>query len=402
MHPCRPVFQPAMRRHGLAAAVALALAAASAAAPAQDIVTLWELPQGEFEPAHPSSIARDGTVVGVSFNAANDVVRWRPGQAPESLGGGPGYSVINVTPVMNTDGTVIVTPFMDWDVKPVASIPRAWRPGEGWQDLGGLVLGTSIPMGISADGSRVTGFGRVSDADWYDQPWVWDATSGQQVLPVPDAMDGGEAWAASDDGHIVAGHAYDRETDDWGWPVTWRYGARWVDGAFEALTDGEGRALGQVVACNADCSILVGGGAGGNEPPHEHASHAWYWSEATGGVYLDPSPLPADALPPYYAMDVTDDGSTIIGTYTVHVEDEFGTIPVNKPFIWRADTGMRSLAELMAEHGIAFGGEGWEMVPNDITPDGTRIVLNGMDPDYRVRSGVLTMLGETIFADGFE
>lgn len=398
----RPNHTPAIV---CAAVIAAATMPAAAGDAAQQLLSLRELPQGEFRPVHPSSIATDGSVIGVSFASIDDVdgnvIRWRSGGEPENLGGGPSYALINITPVMSDDGAVIATPHLfELDQEPFfISVPLALRDETGWQPLSGLTLETSLPFGISANGSHITGAGGESGSAF--QPWLWNQVHGQVVLPVPADRDGGEAWAASNDGRIAAGFVFQRDTDEWGWPITFYYGSRWLEGSWQPLTDGDGHALGQAVACTADCSILVGGGAGG-QASHPRADHAWYWTEAGGGVYLDPSNLPPEALPPYYAIDISGDGSRIVGTYTTHVETEFGIIRVDKPFLWQTDTGMRSLGEMMAAHDIDFGGDGWELVANSISADGTRILLNGLDEDYQVRSAVLTIQTETIFADGFE
>lgn len=371
----------------------------------EEIVSLYPLPQGPFTPVHPSNIASDGSVVGISFtslgDASDQIVRWPAGGEPESLGGGPSFALINITPVMSADGSVIVNPhFLELDDEPhVVSVPMAWRDGEGWQPLPNLSLETSLPFGISADGSHVVGAGR--DSGTPSSPWIWSEAEGQIALPIPANRDGGEAWAVADDGGIAAGFVTLHDTDEWGWPLTYRFGSRWVDGTWQALTDHDGNPLGQAVACTADCSILVGGGTAG-DGSHPFADHAWYWSEATGAVYLDPSTLPSGAQPPYHAIDVSDDGSHIVGTYYTFHDDPFGTVRRAQPFLWNAETGMRSLNQVMADHDIDFGGDGWELVANSISGDGTRILLNGMDGDFQVRSAVLTINIETIFRNGFE
>lgn len=371
----------------------LALPLFAATAPdvaAIDIVSFHELPQERFRPVHPSSIARDGTIVGISFAEGNEVVRWRPGQPPEGLGGGPGVSTINITPAISLDGTTIVRPKTDFET--IETTAMRWRDDSGWQAIDGAFLAISVPVGISEDGSHVVGYGLRDVLDPHFQPWVWSEDGGQRLLPVPVDRPSGEAWAISSDGRIVAGHVYYEENSGVNWPVTWRFACRWVDGVLEPLLDAEGWPLGQAVACNSDCSVIVGGGYGGDSLDRPAVGRAWYWTEATGGVYLDVASLPAGARAPHHAMAVSEDGRVIVGTYTMHVPGPLGTIiQHSKPFLWHADTGMHDLTTLMAEHGIVFGGDGWELVPSAITPDGKRIVLNGMDPEPAVRSGVLVV-----------
>jgi hypothetical protein len=373
---------------------------ASPAVSANDIVSLRELPYGSFVAPQPSTVTRDGTVIGVDMSTGS-TLRWLPGQAPENLGGGPTFNVINITPVVNPDGSAIVANYMRMDGDSMVSNPRIWEGIFGWAILPGMQAISSLAMGISADGSQVVGYGGDPEIDFH--PWTWNEDTGQHMLPIPVTATGGEAWGTSNDGRIVAGFVSRVGTDQWGWPRRIRYGARWVDGQIQLLQDNDGHALGQVVACTNDCSILIGGGYGG-EPTAQNpnSGRAWYWTESEGAVYLDTSGLPAGAVPPYYAMGVSEDGSVIIGTYTVETETPIGVTLSNRPFRWTRDGGAKCLIERMTSAGISFGGDGWDLVPNSVSPDGRMILLNGQDPDYQLRSGVLTLIRDGIFSNGFE
>src|SRR5688572_20069402 len=77
--------KPMKRFPNIATSLPLCLFAGMALA--QDVVTLEELPSPAFAPtAGVSNIAADGTVVGTAWPNGT-VVRWRPGQPPENLGG---------------------------------------------------------------------------------------------------------------------------------------------------------------------------------------------------------------------------------------------------------------------------------------------------------------------------
>lgn len=363
-------------------------------------VSLRELQRPEGMGAlHPSAIARDGTVIGVAMMTGNNI-RWLPDQPPKDLGGGESFVVINITPVVDADGAVVIANHIVEDGSFGYSLPRMWLGSQDWEPLPGLIMETSLAMGISADGSQVVGYG--GDPVEPFQPWHWNLTQGQRQLPIPESMSSGEAWAVGDDGRVVGGQVVRVEVDEFGWPNRLRFGARWVDGQLELLEDAAGHPVGQVVACTPDCSMMVGGGPGGNPIPHPNQGRAWYWTEATGVVYLDTGGLPAGAMAPLYAMDVSDDGNSIIGTYTALTETEFGIVVNRRPFLWRRDRGARCLIELMAENDIDFGGPGWELVPNSISPDGRMIVLNGMDETYALKAAVLTITSDGIFSNGFE
>ncbi|HUD41045.1 MAG TPA: hypothetical protein VMR06_03510 [Dokdonella sp.] len=391
---CRPV-SPAIAV--LACALALGLAGTAAA---EAPLLLRELPYAGLGAPQPSRVTGDGTVYGADMTSGN-TLRWLPdAAAAEDLGGGPTFGLINVTPLANPDGSTVVANYMREDGKLLVSNPRVYEGIFGWTILSGMDQISSLAMGLSRDGSQVVGYG--GDPDLPFQPWQWDADRGQRMLPVPAGMDGGEAWAASDDGRIVGGHVSVLGTDEWGWPTRYLYGARWVDGAIELLEDGGGHTLGQVVACNADCTVLIGGGYGGEPDPHPDRGRAWYWTEAEGAVYLDTSGLPAGAMAPYYAMAISADGAVIVGTYTEQTETPFGIVVVNKPFRWTREGGAESLIERIAAAGYAFGGEGWELVANSVSTDGRHVLLNGMDADYALHGAVLTFDRDGLFADGFD
>jgi hypothetical protein len=370
------------------------------AAPAEPVIaTLRELPYGTFAAPQPSAVTAEGTVIGAD-NATGNTLRWRPGEAPEDLGGGPTFSVVNVTPVVNADGSVIVANYMSQEGDAMLSLPRLWEGTFGWSIVPDMQTLSTLAMGISADGQQLAGYG--GDPAENFQPWQWSAELGQRMLPVPATMDGGEAWVVANGGHVAAGFVYRLGTDEWGWPLRFRFGARWVDGQLELLEDANGHALGQAVACNADGTVLVGGGIGGDEAPHADSGRAWYWTAAEGAVYLDTSGLPAGAKAPYYAMDVSADGRVIVGTYTIETETPLGIVQTTRPFRWTREGGAKCLIELMAEHGIPFGGDGWSLVPNSMSADGRTILLNGADADYALHSAVLTLTEDGIFGDGFD
>lgn len=353
---------------------------------------------------HAASLAADGTVVGTSVD--DGVLRWPPeASSPEPLGGGPISYTSDVTPALSKNGRTIAVVRRTMQTPPAPIFAPWFRQDEGnWAPLPGLSLHDAFPYGVSADGTRIVGAGRMQPVPGQpapNRPWIWDAAAGQRTLPVPVELEGGEAWAVGDDGRVAIGHFYYRP--DPAFPNRYYYGARWSDGVASVLRDAEGRPLGRAMACNADCSIIVGGGPGGDVTPDDPAwALAWFWTEAGGATYLDPSGLPAGAQPPYTAWDLSDDGATIVGTYTILAEEPFGVLPARRPFLWTAAAGMRDLGTLLASQGIAFGGEGWELVASAVSPDGRQVLLNGRDTDSMPRAAVVTLPGDRLFGDGFD
>lgn len=382
-------------------AVVLAAAAYAGPAPAERVASLRELPRGSASAPQPAALTADGTVFGLDGPEGN-LLRWRPGQPPENLGGGPAFMLINVMPVVSPDGSMVVSNYMNLGEETTSILPRRWE-GEslGWSILPDMFATRSASaIGVSADGNQLVGTGDEDGTG--NRPWRWSYETGQQLLPITATTNGGEAWGVSDDGRVVVGFVSRTGTDSGGWPTRYDFGARWSDGQIQLLQDAAGHPLGQAVVCNADCSIVAGGGKGGDSAPHADSGRAWYWTEAEGAVYLDTSGLPAGAMAPYYAMDMSGDGSVIVGTYSIEVETPFGVSLDTRPFRWTRQGGAKCLIELMAEQGIPFGGDGWNLVPNSISKDGRSILLNGQDADSNLRSGVLTLVEDRLFSDGFD
>lgn len=395
--PSRP--RRSVRRPTLSPLLYLLAAFASLPAAAEAPMTLRELPYGSLVAPQPNRVTSDGTVYGADMGTGN-TLRWLPGGEAEDLGGGPTFNVINIHPVVSPDGGMIIANYMRQDGDLFVSNPRMYEGIFGWAIMPGMTQISSLAMGVSADGSQVAGYG--GDPDLAFLPWQWNADTGQQMLPIPTDMDSGEAWGVSNDGRVAAGFVSRMATDEWGWPMRLSFGARWVEGKIELLQDADGHPLGQVVACSIDCRVLIGGGYGGEPTSHANRGRAWYWTEAEGAVYLDTSALPAGAMAPYYAMAISADGSVIVGTYTIETETPFGIVRANRPFRWTRGGGAECLIERIAADGHAFGGDGWDLVANSVSTDGSHVLLNGMDAEYVLHSALLTFDRDGLFADGFD
>lgn len=364
-----------LRWSGLA--VALACAAASA-----DTLTLTELPTPTNPIFGTSKIAADGTVVGSNIVAGN-VLRWQPGQNAEDLGGHT-MTVENILPLIDKSGRTIVAAnyFDDND-----GDPAQWMGGTDWERLPGLVLDSSRPYGMSFDGSRVVGGGDSPVGGGTYTPWIWDAVNGQVVLGLPDGVAGGQAWAVSNDGVIAAGLIAPDPSD----PCT-VVGARWVNGAPEYLSDADGNSLGQAVACNEDCSVIVGyAGAASNQ--------AWRWTQSGGAEYLGEL---SNAAPnsTYVAIGVSANAHLIVGSYFAF-DPVLGN--VNRPFLWTPADHLQDLVAWLAFNGIDYGADFHDLVANSVTPDGRKILLNGLDENDAHRSAIITIVPpDDVFNDGFD
>jgi len=364
----------------------LLLCAAALTTPAfAETVSLTELaPPAGYTVAGVANIASDGTVVGVAWPDGY-VVRWVPGAEPEVIGGGLTFTLENIMPFISKDGSVIATTgwFSDGTVNHAA--PEIWQGGSDWQMVSGLTLGDSAPYGMSHDGHTLVGATTADQGP--SQPWIWTEADGQHALGMLQDTTWGEAWAVGNDGHVAAGF-FEASASDFT-----RYGARWIDGVPQWLLDTDGGHVGQAIACNSDCSIIVGAGRDNDSP------QAWRWTQ-TGGIQFLGTPEGADLAAIYYAFESSDDGSIVVGSY-VAIDPLLG--PVDRGFLWTERDGMQDLTAYLAHHGIDYGDGFMELVVCAITPDGRSLLLNGMDPDYlRTRAVVHIEPDDSIFADGFD
>lgn len=353
-------------------------------------VSLTELPGSDTETLNPTKMASDGTVVAnaVVVVGGDNVVhtmRLLPGADEfEDLGGGPAFQTINLMPLVTDDAsTILVNRIEIDDDEAQLGVPSTWTEVDGWQPLPGLVLETSIAQAITGDGSHVVGRGRDDFSDLDDFPWVWSADDGQEPLDMDPDMVGGEAHAVGTDGSIIGGKQYDLEGG--GFFPQRDFGTRWVDGQPQVLFDDTGQELGPVLTCSADCSVLAGSQQGGDvDFEHPNWGQAWYWSEDDGAVYLGTLPEAEPGLP-YYSTDISADGSTIVGVYSVFDDQD---VPVYRPFIWTQQTGLLSLATLLDQEGLLD--DDWsDMLPSAITPDGGMVLLTGTDLDFNSKAAIM-------------
>lgn len=385
--PTRPFLRP------LCAALLLCAASGAAA----DTVTLTELPApAGYTVAGVANITADGTVVGVVY-PDGFVVRWQPGAAPEVLGGGLTFTLDNITPLVSKDGSAIATTayFDDGGEAPVAA-PELWTGGTDWARITGAsaALGNATVFGVSYDGSVLAGTADPAvpppEGPWPQLAWSWTAAGGQVPLALPADGFSAQAWAASNDGRVVAGFGEPAAGD------FTRYGLRWDDGVPSWITDAQGQRVGQAIGCNSDCSVIVGAGVenGLGDP------RAWRWRTGIGLDYLD-LPEGAQAGAVTYAFESSEDGNVVVGSYVVF-DPNFG--PTNHGFYWTATSGPQDITAFLAGWGIEFGAADWaDLLVNGVTPDGHTLLLNGLDANYlRRRAVVQVEQDDWIFADGFE
>jgi uncharacterized membrane protein len=370
----------------------IGLASASAMA---DAVTLEELATPTGSPVSGvSNIAANGTVVGSTW-PAGQVARWRPGAEPENLGGDT-FTLENILPLISGDGTTIAAAsyfYSDDPEAPPIAAPAIWQGGTIWTAVSGLTLRETTPYGISDNGRFLVGAAvpvvPPADGPWPKLAWIWSSAMGQQQLDTPNTSFDAQAWAVSDDGTIAAGFG------NAGPGTRLRFGVRWVGTTANFITDSASARVGQAISCNQDCSIIVGAGfdplSGAGSP------QAWRWTQAGGVQYLGTVAGAIDAT--YYAFDLSEDGSLIVGSYSL-IDPQRG--PVTRGFIWSEQGGIREMSAFLATHGIDYGSGFGSLIVNSMTPDGRKLLINGQDENYARRRAIVHIDTDSIFSNGFD
>ena len=176
----------------------------------EGVVLLGDFPGGRYD-ATPTGISADGTiVVGRSWGAtSNDPFVWDDVNGMQHLGTLPaGYNRARPTAVSDDGGTVVGY------LLETTGPPEAfhWDAANGYTPLGTLPGGTqSEALAVSGDGSAVAGWGPIGGGDY--EAFHWTAAGGLVAL---GDFTGSNHWsqglALSDDGSIVVGYGWKRET----------------------------------------------------------------------------------------------------------------------------------------------------------------------------------------------
>jgi hypothetical protein len=200
-----------------------------------------------------------------------------------------------------------------------------------WSYLGGIGgqsdASISSAWGMSRNGRHVVGLG------WVDAGTAhavrWDEGAGLTDIGSTVADRSSRANAVSNDGRVVAG---------WQDGVTgFRQGAVWIDGVQTLVTDADGFEVSEAGGVSGDGSWVIGNGAAGGE--------AWRWSVDSG--YQSLGSLGAVFNGRGFAVDVSDDGSTILG-----FERGFGPPTGGVGWIWTESGGMTDLTDYFASFGV--------------------------------------------------
>jgi uncharacterized protein (TIGR03382 family) len=207
------------------------------------------------------------------------------------------------------DGSVIVgAQSLIGEIRPVA-----WTPS-GMQTLGHLPgMNATEPLAITPDGEFIVG---GSGNGTTQRAFRWSAGRAMEDLGSLPGHAIASAEAVSADGRTVVGNSGGSG---------FRTSFRWTEsGGMQALPQLPGGTISFAKDVSADGSVVVGFGTS------SVGDRAFIWTESTGTVAMGTLPGATGSL----AWAVTPDGETVVGRS-------------GEAFIWRADTGMLRLSELL-------------------------------------------------------
>jgi len=294
------------------------------------------------------AVSDDGSTV-VGGGPGNLAHRWYNGTL-EQLPNLPGHSQSHAADV-SADGSVIVGTSEHYDVDTGAFLVSGFRWENGMlTNLGYLNPGYKYTkgMGVSADGSIIVG---DSISSYDKQAYKWTQADGMQGLGYLPGQYTSYADAISSDGSIIAGY---------GSSVAGPVAIMWKDGMKTPLGDLSGGVYESMSFDVSNNGTIVG------RSTSAQGQEAFRWTQETGMVGL------GDFTGGRYlswANAVTEDGSIVVG----QGETDNGSVA----FIWDELNGLRSI-QYVLENDFGMDLTGWSLSKAiDITPDGSVIIGTG-------------------------
>jgi probable HAF family extracellular repeat protein len=244
----------------------------------------------------------------------------------------------------NQDGTIVVGSFL-WEDVTTVGVPFVWSEATGAEVAPVLPndrYGTA--NGVSRDGSVVAGYS-------YELPlvtWGFRWTRTGERVDVPDFVANG----ISGDGAVLVGHVGAGEAFAWSQTGEKHLGML----PFDERSGASG--------ANRDGSVIVG-----SSWQNGGIQHAFRWTEAAGMVELHPLPGDVWAI----AWSTSADGSIAVGES--RREDVWQMGP-GTAVIWVGTQPARSLAEVLSEVGVDVSSF-HPRVAIDVSDDGSVVVGTG-------------------------
>ncbi len=243
--------------------------------------------------------------------------------------------------------------------------PAIWYRDGSFTELGVLTSNcrdeflTDLGYDLNADGTIAVG---RADSCQIEKAFIWSRQSGPHSLAGAARADS-RSMAVSADGQTVVGFC-EHPTEGFRRPAVWR------DGAGPHLFLGHGR-VGEALNISLNGQMVVGQAEMGSVN-----LQAFCWTVGQEPIALgNLSGRPADSS---LASAVSNDGK-VVGWSG---DELFGD---QEAFIWTAQVGMRSLADLALAAGVDLPAGIRLTSALDISGDGTTVVGVGRDEDWKLR-----------------
>jgi probable HAF family extracellular repeat protein len=301
-----------------------------------------------------TALSADGrTVVGYERRDSSRAWRWTEARGLESLVL-PNDSLASFAYDVSHDGSVIVGTLRPPAGDDARERPFRWTLEGG---VGALALPDASP-GERAQGTNRDGTMLVGDSSVYGElvpnGYVWTEALG--FVPTGGVW---EVSRVSADSSTIIGRI-DEET--WGYPARWtsELGLVRVADLLNCMAYG----------VSADGSVIVGGVWNFNR-----LGTAFRWRAGSGADDL--GTLPGDTHS--RANGVSSDGSVVVGQ-SVYLQLVGNFVEKDRAFIWDAEHGMRSIADVLAAAGIDTSD--WQLESAEgVSGDGRVVAGNGRRVD---------------------
>lgn len=337
---------------GISDASLSGLTVVAAAAPQFGFGGLGDLPGGSLQ-SNAAGISADGNVIcGLSVSAnGTEAARWQAG-ALSGLGDLQGGSFHSEAYAVSADGRRIVgRGSSDLSLSSPGDREACyWDNGLAVAigDLsGGIFL--SEASDVSATGSVIVGRGFSTS----NEAFRWSAGVMTGLGDLPGGSFESLATAVSNDGRIVVGYSN----------ATGGYEPfRWENGTMLSLGDLPGGVdNGSAADVSADGRVIVGSANSAN------GTEAFRWE---AGIMAPLGDLAGGAFASGAAA-TSANGAIVVGGATSTIGSD--------AFIWTAGSGMRSLRDVLTQHGVTSH-QGWQLLrATAIADDGATILGDGVN-----------------------
>lgn len=339
---------------------------------------LGYLPGGAY--SYGTAVSEDGlVVVGESgYSGGAQAFRWTKAGGMTGIGHLPGASEYSIALGVSSDGSAI-TGMSHYENSNGLVEAFLWTSTGGMVGLGDLAGGDkySYGDGISGDGKVVVGLG---DANGKTAAFRWKADVGMEDLETLPGGDPSTSWQtgrdANADGSVIVGRSHNGIHGE-----AFRWTAATGMVGLGRLPGGTGNSV--ATAVSPDGRYVVGSSSS------SEGRQAFLWDNVSGSM-VGLGDLPGASVAGLYsgeASDVSADGRVVVGDSETELEDgSFETIA----FHWTSASGMRSLRDVLTEHGANV--DGWVLSSvAAVSSDGLTFVGYGINPNGASEAWVATI-----------